>query len=91
MAADFAFVSPSLSRHGLGNLFHLSHCHTVPASKRFESKVEAVPMGDGSLVHCGLLQVDDSDVQGTVLTSSPIGKVDICRPTVVAREKELPL
>ena len=48
-----------------------------------------MPGSDGSLAHCGLLQwVDDSDVQGTVSTSSPIGKVDVCWPAVVAREEK---
>ena len=36
MAADFALFPPCPPCYCLGNFFHLSHCSTVPSTKRFE-------------------------------------------------------
>ena len=52
MTAAFALVSPSLPCQCLGNLLHLLHCCSVPASERFESKRDEIDTLSLTVISC---------------------------------------
>ena len=52
-------------------------------------EVESIPRFDGLPIDCGVLKrAGHSDIQGSVLTSSPVGYEDISRPPIGSGEEE---